>query len=76
MTKRSFRTKGTRANDLLEIVHTKVFGPMNIVARGRFEYYVTFIDDYLRYGYVYRIAKPLINLKNVVRKWRSNWGNP
>ena len=26
---------------------------MNVKARGGYEYYVTFIDDYLRYGYVY-----------------------
>ena len=26
---------------------------MNVKARGGYEYYVTFIDDYSRYGYVY-----------------------
>ena len=26
---------------------------MNVKARGSFEYFVTFIDDYSRYGYVY-----------------------
>ena len=36
MTKRSFRAKGTRANDLLEIVHTDICGPMNVRACGRF----------------------------------------
>ena len=30
-----------------------VCGPMNIEARGGYEYYVTFIEDYSRYGYVY-----------------------
>ena len=53
MTRRSFGAKGTRATALLEIVHSDVCGPMNVEARGGFEYYVTFIDDYSRYGYVY-----------------------
>ena len=26
---------------------------MNVKARGGYEYYITFIDDYSRYGYVY-----------------------
>ena len=53
MTKRSFGAKGNRAEDLLEIVHTDVCGPMNVKAQGGYEYYVSFIDDYSRFGYVY-----------------------
>ena len=53
MTKRSFNVKGTRANQPLELVHTDVCGLMSINARGIFEYYVTFIDDYCQYGYLY-----------------------
>ena len=30
---------------------------MNVKARGGYEYYVTFIDDYLRYGYVYLMQR-------------------
>ena len=37
----------------MESVHSDVCGPMSIKARGAYEYYVTFIDDYSRYGYVY-----------------------
>ncbi|KAG8381639.1 hypothetical protein BUALT_Bualt06G0142500 [Buddleja alternifolia] len=53
MTKRPFKGKGNRATQLLELIHTDVCGPMNIQARGGFEYFITFIDDYSRYGYVY-----------------------
>ena len=53
MTKRPFGSKGNRAEDVLELVHSDVCGPMNIKARGGYEYYITFIDDYSRYGYVY-----------------------
>ena len=41
------------ADDLLEVVYSNVYGPFNVQARGGFEYFVTFIDDCYRYGYVY-----------------------
>ncbi|KAL5574122.1 hypothetical protein UlMin_023719 [Ulmus minor] len=53
MTKRPFGSKGNRVEGLLELVHSDICGPMSIKARGGYEYYVTFIDDYSRYGYVY-----------------------
>ena len=34
-------------------MHSDVCGPMSIKARGGHKYYVTFINDYSRYGYVY-----------------------
>ena len=57
MTKRHFDAKDGRAEELLELVHTDVCGPMNIEARGGYEYYITFIDDYSRYGYVYLMTR-------------------
>ena len=53
MTKRPFKAKGNRATIQLELVHTDVCGPMSVQARGGYEYFITFTDDYLRYGYVY-----------------------
>ena len=53
MTKRPFNAKGYRAKDLLELVHSDVCGPMSIQARGGYEYFITFTDDYFRFGYVY-----------------------
>ena len=53
MTKRPFSAKGNRAGGLLELVHTDVCGPMNVKAREGYRYFVTFIDDYSRYGYTY-----------------------
>ena len=44
-----------RATDLLEIIHTDVYGPMNIEARGGYRYFLTFTDDLSRYGYIYLI---------------------
>ena len=57
MTKRSFSTKGFRAKEPLELVHSDVCGPLNIQARGVYEYYITFIDNYSRYEYVYRMQR-------------------
>ena len=57
MTKRSFSAKGFRAKEPLELVHSDVYGPLNIQARGGYEYFVTFIDDYSRYEYVYLMQR-------------------
>ena len=53
MTKRPFTGKDIRASQPLELIHSDVYGPMNVNDRGGYEYFVTFIDDYSRYGYVY-----------------------
>ena len=53
MTSRPFKAKGNRANDVLELIHSDLCGPMSIQAKGGFEYFVTFIDDYSRFGYIY-----------------------
>ena len=41
------------SNDLLEIIHTDVCDPMSVEARGGYRYFLTFIDDLSRYGYIY-----------------------
>ena len=57
MTNRPFKAKGNRAKEVLGLVHSDLCGPMNIQARGGYEYFVTFIDDYSRYGYVYLLHR-------------------
>ena len=42
-----------QADDLLEIIHTDVCGPMSVEARGGYHYFLTFTDDLSRYGYIY-----------------------
>ena len=42
MTKTLFSGTMERANDLLEIIHTDVCGPMSVEARGRYRYLLTF----------------------------------
>nr|GEW40294.1 hypothetical protein [Tanacetum cinerariifolium] len=42
-----------RAKDLLGLIHTDVCDPFKIVSRQGVSYFVTFTDDFSRYGYVY-----------------------
>jgi hypothetical protein len=53
MTKTPFTGQSERASDLSGLVHTDVCGPMSSVARGGFQYFITFTDDFSRYGYIY-----------------------
>ena len=53
MTKTPFTGNSTRADDLLGLIHSDVCGPFNSTARGGFHYFITFTDDFSRYGYVY-----------------------
>ncbi|KAL0401902.1 UNVERIFIED_CONTAM: Retrovirus-related Pol polyprotein from transposon TNT 1-94 [Sesamum latifolium] len=53
MTKKPFVIQSAIAKGLLDLVHTDVCGPLSILARGGFSYFITFTDDHLRYGYVY-----------------------
>ncbi|GKE69133.1 retrotransposon protein, putative, ty1-copia subclass, partial [Tanacetum coccineum] len=53
MTKKPFIHSNKRAKDLLGIIHTDVCGPLRHVSRQGASYFITFTDDYSRYGYVY-----------------------
>jgi hypothetical protein len=53
MTKTPFTKKNERSKHLLGLVHSDVCGPMSISARDGSRYFVTFTDDFSRYGYVY-----------------------
>ena len=57
MTKWPFNAKDRRAQELFELVHTDVCGLMSIQAKGGYEYFITFTDDYSRYGYVYLMRR-------------------
>jgi hypothetical protein len=53
MTKAPFSGQSERASDLFGLVHIDVCEPMSSVARGGFQYFITFTDDFSRYGYIY-----------------------
>ena len=53
MTNKPLQGKGIRANKVLELVHTDVCGPFPTQARGGYSYFITFTDDFSRFGHVY-----------------------
>jgi hypothetical protein len=55
MTKAPFTIQSERASDLLGLVHTDVCGPISSVAKGGFQYFIIFTDDFNRYGYIYLV---------------------
>ena len=57
ITKRSFSAKDNKSQGILKLIHTNVCVPLNVRARGDFEYFITFIDDYSRYDYVYLLQR-------------------
>jgi hypothetical protein len=48
-----FSGKGVRREDLLDLIHTDVCGPFSTATRGGKQSFVTFTDDYSRYGFIY-----------------------
>ncbi|GKF08619.1 retrotransposon protein, putative, ty1-copia subclass, partial [Tanacetum coccineum] len=52
MARKPFPHQVERAKDLLGLMHTDVCGPFRTVSRKGASYFITFTDDFNRYGYV------------------------
>ena len=48
-----FSTSTTRANGILQLIHSDVFGPVLVPSLGKSLYYVYFIDDFSRRIWIY-----------------------
>ena len=48
--------KATRAEFPLQLIHSDVCSPMNVRAMYGPYYFITFMDDYSKYGHVYLIS--------------------
>ncbi len=59
---------GTRAEKPLDLVHSDVCGKLNVKSVGGAEYFLTFIDDFSRYVWVYFLKR-----KNEVFSCFLNW---
>ena len=42
-----------RSNELLELIHTDICGPFDILSWGGEKYFITFINDFSRYCYLF-----------------------
>ena len=63
-----------RITEILALVHSNVCGPFDVPARGGYLYFIIFIDDFLRYEYMYLMRykseafEKFKNFKNKVKK--------
>ena len=46
-----------RSVGILEIVHTDIYGPFPVKSVNGYDSFITFVDDYSRYGYTYLIKE-------------------
>ncbi|GJW76093.1 retrotransposon protein, putative, ty1-copia subclass [Tanacetum coccineum] len=53
MVRKPYTHQVERAKDLLSLIHTDVCGPFRTVSKQGASYFITFTDDFSRYGYVY-----------------------
>ncbi|GJT64690.1 retrotransposon protein, putative, ty1-copia subclass [Tanacetum coccineum] len=53
MAHKPFPHQVERAKDILGLIHTDVCGPFRTVLREGASYFITFIDNFSHYGYVY-----------------------
>jgi hypothetical protein len=54
-TSSKLRKKSKRSAGILEIIHTDICGPFLIASVDGYDSFITFTDDYSRYGYIYPI---------------------
>ena len=52
-----FPSGATRAEGILQLVHSDVFGPVSVPSLGKYVYYVSFIDEFLRKTRIYFLRK-------------------
>jgi hypothetical protein len=52
-----FPSGATRAEEILQLVHSDVFGPVSVPSLGKYVYYVSFIDDFSRKTWIYFLKK-------------------
>ena len=64
-----------RSSGVLNLVYIDIFGPFPIASWNSHEYFITFIDDYSRYGYLYLLhekSQSLDMFKSITLKLKIN----
>jgi hypothetical protein len=52
LTSKTRRQKDGRSENVLELIHTDICGPITLATLGNYRYFITFIDDYSHYGHI------------------------
>lgn len=65
-----FTTSKHKSRRLLDYVHTDVWGPAKVASKGGSRYFVSFIDDYSRYAWVY-FLKHKNEVFETFKRWRA-----
>ncbi|GJZ64983.1 retrotransposon protein, putative, ty1-copia subclass [Tanacetum coccineum] len=80
MASKRFPHQVERAKYLLGLIHTDVCGPFRTVSREGASYFITFTDDFNRYGYVYpmkhkhEVFETFKAIKNIIKSSGSDEG--
>ena len=48
--------KAIKVENPLQLIHSDICSPMNVRARNGGVYFITFIDDYTHFGFIYLIS--------------------
>lgn len=73
-TRCSFKSIGTRAKNILDLVHSDVCGPMSQTSHGGANYFVLFVDDFSRKTFLYtmksksEVKDKFVEFKNRVER--------
>jgi hypothetical protein len=54
---KKIKKNAKRSTGVLEIIHTDICGPFNVTSVDGYDSFITFTDDYSRYGYIYPIKE-------------------
>ena len=64
------KEKIDRCGSTLDLIHTDICGPLTPTALGGYKYFITFIDDFSRYGYAELIHEKFDSL-NVFKAFKA-----
>ena len=79
MTAKNIKEKIDRCESTLDLIHTDICGPLTPTALEGYKYFITFIDDFSRFGYVELIHEKfdfLNVLKPLRLRWSCSWESP
>lgn len=65
-----FSTRKHKSRGLLDYVHTDVWGPASVTSKGGSRYFVTYVDDYSRYAWIY-FLKHKNEVFDIFKCWKA-----